>query len=245
MINLKTLSKSKVNILLLIGNLTLALLSLWFFSASNFDLQIQNNFFNFSEKKWLIDRSDPIKKLIFYQLPKIALGALILAVVVLCFFSFYKTKNKFFNKRYDILLIVIGLPLILLIAGNVKKITNIYCPNQLEIFGGNKPYLKILEHYPQDFKQEKKGQCFPAGHAITGFCLYIFCFIFHKKIQQIFVFSLVTIYGWILGFYQILKGAHFISDTLLAMLLCIFLAQIIAQIYRYKINKKFINELSL
>jgi membrane-associated PAP2 superfamily phosphatase len=48
----------------------------------------------------------------------------------------------------------------------------------------------------------------------------------------------VTILGWILGFYQILKGAHFVSDTILAMLLCLLLAQIIAKIYRQKIINK-------
>ena len=235
MINSKILSKKKLSNFLLLINMVLIILSLWFFQMSDVDLQIQNYFFDFSTKSWRIDRSEPVKKFIFYQFPKIIFAILILIILPLCIFSFIDKKNKLANKRYDFLLIIIGLCLIPLIAGNVKKFTNIYCPNQLEIYGGNKPYVKIFDDYPIEFKQEKKGQCFPAGHAITGFSLYIFCFILYKKSQQIFVFLGVTILGWILGFYQILKGAHFISDTLIAMLLCLFLAQVIAKIYRQKI----------
>jgi membrane-associated PAP2 superfamily phosphatase len=73
---------------------------------------------------------------------------------------------------------------------------------------------------------------------ITAFTLYIFCFILKNRIYQIYIFFAVTILGWILGFYQILKGAHFISDTLVAMLLSFLLAQLIARIYYAKINEK-------
>lgn len=238
MINSKILSKKNLSNFLLITNSALVILGLWFFQVSDYDVKMQNYFFDFSTKTWLIDRNEPIKKFIFYQFPKIIFGFLVLNMLILCTFSFVNKKNKLYSKRQDFLLILIGLCVIPLIAGNIKKFTNIYCPNQLEIFGGNKPYIKIFDDYPIDFKQEKKGQCFPAGHAITGFSLYIFCFIFYKKSQQIFVFLAVTIFGWILGFYQILKGAHFVSDTLVAMFTCLILAQIIEKIYRQKINNK-------
>ena len=213
-------------------------MSLWIFQKTDIDLKIQNNFYNFVDKSWIIDRNEPIKKFIFYQLPKILLGIAIISSLVISIIAFIKKKNKFYHKRYDILLIFIGLSLIPLIAGNVKKFTNIYCPNQLEIYGSNKPYVKIFDHYPNYFKSEKKGQCFPAGHVITAFTLYIFCFILKNRIYQIYIFFAVTILGWILGFYQILKGAHFVSDTILAMLLSLLLAQLIARIYYAKINQK-------
>ena len=240
MINSKILSKNNLSNFLLFLNLVLIILSLWLFQVSDIDVKIQNYFFDFSTKNWFIDRSEPVKKFIFYQFPKIIFGILFLTILPLCIFSFIDKKNKLSRKKHDLLLIIIGLCLIPLIAGNVKKFTNIYCPNQLEIYGGNKPYVKIFDNYPIDFKQEKKGQCFPAGHVITGFSLYIFCFILYKKSQQILAFLIVTILGWILGFYQILKGAHFVSDTIVAMFLCLILAQLITKIYRQKIiNKPF------
>jgi membrane-associated PAP2 superfamily phosphatase len=238
MINLRNLPQNKISNLMMIINLALIIISLSIFQKTDIDLKIQNNFYNFVDNSWIIDRNEPVKKFIFYQLPKILLGIAIISSLVISIIAFIKKKNKFYHKRYDILLIFIGLSLIPLIAGNVKKFTNIYCPNQLEIYGSTKPYVKIFDHYPSYFKPEKKGQCFPAGHVITAFTLYIFCFILKNRIYQIYIFFAVTILGWILGFYQILKGAHFISDTLVAMLLSFLLAQLIARIYYAKINEK-------
>jgi membrane-associated PAP2 superfamily phosphatase len=43
------------------------------------------------------------------------------------------------------------------------------------------------------------------------------------------------IFGWILGFYQMAKGAHFFGDTLVSMLLCFLVAAMIARFYFKKI----------
>lgn len=237
MINLKIFYQKNQNKLFILGNLILIILALWFFQVSNFDVKLQNNFFNFTKQTWIVDSDEPIKKLFFYQLPKVFLGIAILSCLVLCLIAFLKTTNKFYNYRQQLLLALIGLSLIPIIAGNVKKFTNIYCPNQLEIYNGNKPYVKIFDSYPSGFVQEKKAQCFPAGHAVTGFALYILAFVFIGKKLKFFSFILASFAGWILGFYQILKGAHFFSDTLIAMLLSLLLAQIIASFFKkfYKI----------
>ena len=139
--------------------------------------------------------------------------------------------QKLKKYRHNILLTLLGLSLIPLIAGNIKKFTNIYCPSQLEIYNGNYPYVKILESYPADFVQTKKGKCFPAGHAITGFSLLILFFSLHKKSHKIFGLILGTLLGWILGTYQMFKGAHFFGDTLIAMFVCFLLAALITRVY--------------
>ena len=231
MTNLKILLIKNLNSFFIAINLALILLALWFFQVSDVDLKIQNYFYNFTTQTWLVDRNAPFKKLLFYQLPKILLGGLIVAVLIACLIGFLKKKNKFYNYRHQLLLTLIGLSLIPLIAGNVKKFTNIYCPNQLTNFDGTKPYVKIFDSYEQDFVQEKKGQCFPAGHAVTGFALYILVFVFLNKKLKYLSFFTATILGWVLGFYQILKGAHFLSDTLIAMLLSLLIAQITGNIF--------------
>lgn len=244
MTNLKILLIKNLNSFFIAINLALILLALWFFQVSDVDLKIQNHFYNFTTQTWLIDRNEPVKKLLFYQLPKILLGGLIVIVLITCLIGFLKKKNKFYNYRHQLLLTLIGLSLIPLIAGNVKKFTNIYCPDQLEIYNGNKPYVKIFDHYPQGFVQEKKGQCFPAGHAVTGFSLYILAFVFLNKKLKYLSFFTATIVGWVLGFYQILKGAHFISDTLIAMLLSLLIAQIIKIIFLSKLHSDFSQRLN-
>ena len=227
------IKEQQIKILILINILLITIL-LIFFNQSDVDSTLQNLLFDFKNNRWLIDRNEPTLKLIFYTLPKLLLGALILlSIASLTFF-----KNKEFTKKYrkQIILIFLGITITALIAGNIKKFTNIYCPNQLEIYDGNYPYVKILEPYPANFIQEKRGYCFPAGHAVTGFCLMILFFIQAKKRQRILGLSFSIILGWILGFYQMAKGAHFFSDTLISMLVCFLLATIIAKLFYLKYN---------
>ncbi len=151
--------------------------------------------------------------------------------------SFAPTSPNFFTKnRHKLLLIFFGLAFVPLIVGNIKKFTNVYCPTQLEIYGGKYPYVRIFDHYPADFLQPKKAKCFPASHSVTGFSLFILFFALTKKRSKIYsLFSGFT-FGWILGFYQMAKGAHFFGDTLVSMLLCFLVAALIARFYFNKIS---------
>lgn len=221
----------KKNDWFLIIALALLVAALWFFNKSAIDIEFQNHFYNFEDKSWAIDKDEPIKKFIFYKFPKIIFGVLIVVFLALSIIAFKRKKDFLFDRRHQFLLIFLGLVLIPLIAGNIKKFTNIYCPNQLEIYGGKYPYVKILEEYPQDFKQIKKGKCFPAGHAVTGFALFIFFFALRKKSHKIIGFFSAIVIGWVLGLYQIAKGVHFFGDTVITMLVCFILAGLITRIY--------------
>lgn len=159
--------------------LTTALITVFLilFHIFNLDIIIQNNFFNFVTEKWVVDRDEIIKKIIFYKIPKIIISLNILAFFALSIFSFKKKSHKFYRYRHQILLIFLGLSFIPMIAGNVKKFTNTYCPSQLEIYGGNKPYIKIFDSYPTNFVQEKKRKvlsCWTCNQCIR-FLYFIFC----------------------------------------------------------------------
>ena len=231
--NSKTLTK-KIEAIIII-NLLMIVLVLILINFSELDLVIQNWFFDFEEKTWAIDKNQPISKFIFYQFPKILFGILLFFCLFGIVFSIKKTRwqfSCFLTKNYQRLwLIFLGLAIIPLIAGNIKKYTNIYCPNQLKIFDGDNPYVKIFDSYPANFTQIKKAQCFPAGHAVTGFALLILFFALPKKRQRILAFFGASIFGWILGFYQMAKGAHFFGDTLVSYLTCFFLAGLITRIF--------------
>ena len=201
----------------------LLVLALLMAQQTNFDIWLQNYFFNFTSHSWLINKDEPIKKFLFYKLPKALFGILITALLFYLFF------NK--TKRCKTILTLLGLILIPLLVGNIKKFTNIYCPSQLDLYDGNYPYIRIFNKYPSTFIQNKKGQCFPAGHAITGFSFIILYYVFDKKSLRITVLITSIIIGWILGLYQMLKGAHFFSDTLVSMICCFLMSAIIAKIY--------------
>lgn len=210
---------------------TIALLfaSLYFFNYSDFDLKFQAILFNQETKTWLFDRDEPIKKFLFYNFPKIIFG-----IGVFALFATYLRLRK---SRH--LFILLGLIFIPLIAGNIKKFTNIYCPNQLEIYGGKYPYVKIFESYPQDFVAKNKGQCFPAGHCVTGFALMILFFALRDKKSRLLGLFVGIFLGWILGFYQMARGVHFFGDTFVSMILCFLLAALIYKFfYRFLKLKK-------
>lgn len=220
MANLK-ISIRKID-LLIIACSALIFLALRLINDTDIDIKIQQYFFNFETKTWLVDRDEPVKKFFFYNLPKILLGVSMVFCLVKCFLA--QNRRKF-------LLIIIGLVLIPTIAGSIKRFTNIYCPCQLEIYDGHYPYVKILESYPQNFVQEKRGKCFPAGHAVTGFALFILFFALEKKSHKFLGFFAAIIFGWILSFYQMAKGVHFFGDSLVSMLVCFLLAALLARCF--------------
>lgn len=223
-------SKTKIINWSLILGFTGIAASLWLAQSTNLDLAIQHYLFNFQNKTWLIDRDEPIKKFLFYTFPKLLFGITIGSLIGALIYA-RKTNSPNINHR-KIFLTLLGLCLIPLTVGNIKKFTNIYCPNQLEIYHGKYPYVKIFDSYPKAFVQEKHGECYPAGHAVTGFALMILFFVFEKKSHQIFGLLAGISAGWILGFYQMAKGAHFFSDTSVSMFCCFFVAAIITKFFK-------------
>jgi len=252
--NLEISKKIRAIDILIIINLTLVFLALCLINYTNLDLNIQKYFFDFESKKWLIDKNELVKKFIFYQFPKILFGGIVIACLSAAIIGFRRnalhtghpklvlgffksTAPNFFAKnRHKLLLIFFGLAFIPLIVGNIKKFTNVYCPMQLEIYGEKYPYVKIFDRYPADFLQPKKAKCFPAGHSVTGFALFILFFALTKKRLKIYGLFSGIIFGWTLGFYQMAKGAHFFGDTLVSMLLCFLVAALIARFYFKKIS---------
>lgn len=229
-----SIPKNKLYDILIISNIIWIILLLLFFNNSNIDVTIQNLLFDFNNKEWLIDKNEPIKKIFFYNLPKIILTTLIISLSVILLF--FRKKNLIKKYQPQLILFLLGITIIPLIACNIKNFTNIYCPNQLEVYDGNYPYTKILNSYPENFIQDKKGRCFPAAHAVTGFCFMILFFILEKKRNKILSLFIALILGCAVGFYQMAKGTHFLSDTLISMMICFLIATIIAKLFYLKYN---------
>ena len=99
--------------------------------------------------------------------------------------SFKKPALK--KLRYGCILFLLAMAFIPLVIAGAKKATNVYCPYQVTLYGGENPYVKVLSHYPPDydFTMHKRGHCFPAGHASGGFALMILFFCFKKKKYKI------------------------------------------------------------
>jgi len=164
----------------------------------------------------MIDEKDPVLRLIFYT----GMKGLIIAFGSSCFlcwlFSF-KIRALVKHRRFCILICLA----LITVPGTVavlKNCSNVYTPSQIKRYGGNYPYVKVFERYPPGFKQgRKKGKGWPAGHASGGFALMMLYYAFTRKRSKMTGLAIGLIIGWTMGIYQMLKGAHYLSHTIITM----------------------------
>lgn len=195
---------------------------------TNIDLRIQNLFYS-ADSGWIISPEAHRRwSFIFYKgIKNLVIAAGIISLLI--FVASYKLP-RLLRLRHPALLLFLSIVFVPLIVAGSKQLTNVYCPDQLEIYGGRFPRAGVLERYPEGFVQLKRGKCFPAGHATVGFALMMLYFCFEKRRQKIIALSAAITAGWITGTYQMLRGEHFLSHTLFTMVASWLVIIIIVQI---------------
>jgi membrane-associated PAP2 superfamily phosphatase len=107
-----------------------------------------------------------------------------------------------------------------LLVGFGKIATNVFTPSQIRRYGGFAPYVKIGESYPAYDHPRKRGRGFPAGHASGGFALVALAGHATTRRGRAIAVAMGLTVGWLMGLYQMLKGAHYLSHTVLTALVC-------------------------
>ncbi len=178
---------------------------------SGLDYYLAHSFYD--GNGWLVDAREPALRFIFYILPKWLLAGFAGSMVMLFALSFFRKSLRQFRSRRQFFVILCA-AFVPLIVGVGKKLTNIHCPYQLAEFGGFFTDGPIF-----DFSGAKSGACFPAGHASGGFALLLLVPLAAPGKQRVaaLIFALAT--GWIMGGFQMLNGRHFLSHTIVTMLL--------------------------
>lgn len=95
----------------------------------------------------------------------------------------------------------------------LKHYSNHSCPWDLTMYGGTQPYLDLFEALPIG---AKPGHCFPGGHASAGFSLMAIYFAYRDSKPNLAKTALITgmISGLVMGWGQMMRGAHFMSHNL-------------------------------
>jgi len=192
------------------------------FHFSNLDLVIQNYFYS-NTHGWAIDRGNEELKLLLYVIPKKIITYFCGLILLIClYYSFIPGQDKnLIRAKKTLLYIFLSLLITLTSVPMLKQATNMHCPDSTEVFGRDKPYIKLFQKFPEEYLADKRGKCFPAGHASAGFSLLTFFFILRQKKHRILCLIMVLTLGWIMGAYQIMRGAHYISDTLITMMIAL------------------------
>lgn len=188
------------------------------FEFTGLDLWVQDRLYNFEEHRWAVDAQAPLGRLVFYTGPKALIIPTAVAVLVLAAGPARWRERLRFARR-DLWVAVLTLVTVPVLAGLGKNHTNTFCPSEIRRYGGDVPYVKLCEPYPEDDRPARRGHCFPAGHASGGFALLGLMWLRRTRVWRLGGLALGLGVGWWMGGYQMLKGAHYLSHTVVTMLL--------------------------
>jgi len=195
----------------------LLLICLLWFEFTPTDMWLQKLLYHESIHAWLWDRNEKISLFLFYDGIKVAIAVFGLGMIA----SLFALRKSPIVQQYRKGMVTVSLSLILVpaIAAGLKATTNVACPRDLTSFGGSIPYVRLFDHYPAGEKPQERQRCYPAGHASGGFALMSLFFLFHsaRNRNRALIFGIAT--GWLMGIYKMLIGDHFLSHTIVTMLL--------------------------
>lgn len=133
-----------------------------------------------------------------------------------------------------LLFVILSIILIPLIVATLKHYSPIHCPNNIKNFGGYALHVSPLQIFDKDIFFSNSGKCFPAGHASGGFALLSLYFILNKKRDKFLVLFFSLSLGFTMGFYQIAKGVHYLSDTVTTMVIALLVCFTIEKVLLIK-----------
>jgi membrane-associated PAP2 superfamily phosphatase len=209
----------------------LLVLVLFTFEFSTLDYKIQSYFYNADTNTWLIDRNNKILDTIFYS----GIKKLFILFILSILFSliFLRRFNWVKNNIKPFTIIFLSGLLVPISISALKDSTNMPCPNQLVEFGGQYQNVSLFEKL-----EEKRPvtRCYPAGHSSGGFALLALLFLVNTKKAKITTLSLVMLLAWSIGGYKIMIGDHFVSHTIVTMIISPIIIILIALITKKVIN---------
>jgi len=191
--------------------------TLLLFATSNLDLEAEDLFYNIQTGLWLLDRDDPVLAFIFYDGAKRAL--ILFAVGILAALLFFRRFDVVRRYREGLVIVLLASVLVPGVVGSLKAMTNTPCPRQIEHYHGSYPDIGVFDAYPKTFHSPCKARCWPAGHASGGFALLSLFFLFKSAASRRRALLFALIVGWSMGGYKMAVGDHFLSHTLVTMLL--------------------------
>lgn len=207
----------------------LLVLTLVVFETTSLDLAVQDRFYD-STRGWIVDRQAPLPEFWFYDGPKRAFVVFIAAVLGCLVVPPAWFPRRPFSRRVAAFLLVC-IALVPSTVGLLKATTGVFYPYQVERYGGKQPYRNLLQSIPY-VKGRPRGRGFPAGHASGGFALMGLYFAWQKRAARWIGLASGLVLGWTLGLYQMLKGAHYLSHTVVTMVLAWLIILWLSRLFR-------------
>jgi membrane-associated PAP2 superfamily phosphatase len=184
---------------------------------SGFDVWLSGHFYDADIKLWPF-KDDWLIQKVLHKGGRLVFFALAACMLLLYLWS-WRAKSALRNYRRALLFLFLASiagPIIILV---LKNHTHIYCPWDLHLFNGAKPYIRFSDAITAAMPV---GHCFPAAHAGSGYTfisLYFFFLIAQPRYRYWGLLFGLTLGGFY-GFTQQMRGAHFLSHDVMAFLIC-------------------------
>ncbi len=199
-----------------------ALIALWAVIAlgtfTGMDEVVQDLVFNKSSHAWMVSKDNVLARVVFYDGPKV--GIIITAVLLLVFWCKRPPRlaSKLRPGPESVWAALVVLVATVTSVAAVKAVSNIHCPLASDRYGGDVPHHRLFEKPAKDNEPVRRGRCFPAGHASGGFGLVGLVWLVRGARRRRLVLCAALGLGCWMGGYQMAKGAHYLSHTLVTAL---------------------------
>lgn len=140
-----------------------------------------------------------------------------LMVLMLCLYQWGHGKDR--RLRWALLYLVLAIALGTGAVSLLKSLTHMDCPWDLVRYGGERPFVGLLQARPAALPA---AACFPAGQASAGYAwvsLY-FSALLWRPAWRWRGLAIGLLAGIALGFAQQLRGAHFMSHDVATLSVC-------------------------
>ena len=210
------------------------------FELSDLDAYVQQYLYNAESNSWLIDRDEPILHFILYS----GIKKLFIMIVLMLLFLIilFRKVSWVKNNLKGLIIVVMSCFVIPLTVGAIKGSTNMPCPNQIVEFGGDYTKIGLFEKADQS-KDEINFKCYPAGHASGGFALLSLLFLFKSSGSKRVTLISVLALSWSIATYKMFIGDHFLSHTIVTMLLSWIIVLIIVRFVNYTEGRYFTKDI--
>ena len=187
------------------------------------DFWFQSFFWN--GHAWLIPHDNVIGKIVAYDGPKALLISF--AIYLLVIILLPRFAPRWMNRR-QAAYVFIAIALISVTSTQLRTVTNMATPLELENYGGKFPHLLLFDSKPSGYPCHG----FPAGHASGGLALICLYWAWFNKPYRRLGLVIGLSLGGLMGLYQIARGEHMLSHTLATLGIAWFLSELLALIIK-------------
>ena len=187
-----------------------AIFLLWIYPKTNLDFDLIAPYFNVDNQTFSLKHDIFLNQVMHIGLRNFVIVIALMTLFLAVFGNGFKLSAL---VRHQLSWAFVGMILSTLAVSILKSQSMHACPWDLTQYGGSSIYYPMLASLPSD---KVGGHCWPGGHASGGFALMAFFFAFRLTYPIFAVTSLVSsiMLGLVMGWAQMIRGAHFLSHSL-------------------------------